>query len=113
MSMDMLLHLVMDIRPFQKGPLCGKFVGSGAFSDHMNIRNNFYQIIFPQKCSERFKLDSPPFFATAKIKVLKTMSIWVFRRTQRYGKLLEALFWVSVKLSLDSRSKKPIADMEF
>jgi hypothetical protein len=36
------------IRPFQKGALCGKFVGSGAFSDHTNIRNNCYQIIFSQ-----------------------------------------------------------------
>ena len=50
-------------RPFQKGPLCGKFVGSGTFSDHVNIRRNFYKIVFSSKCFEMFKLD-PLFFAT-------------------------------------------------
>ena len=29
---------------FQKGPLCGNDVGSIAFSDHMNIRNNLLLI---------------------------------------------------------------------
>ena len=45
-----------------------------------------------------------PSFKRPKIKVLKTMPIWVFRRAQRSSKLLEAWFWVSAKLSLDSRS---------
>ena len=48
---------------------------------------------------------------TPKIKVLETMPIWVFRQAQRSGKLLSALFQVSVKLRLSSKSKKPIADM--
>ena len=52
-----------------------------------------------------------PLFKWPKIEVLKTMRIWVFRRAQRSGKLLEDWFWVSAKLSLDSRSKKPIADL--
>ena len=36
---------ILFTRPFQKGPLCGKFVGSGAFSDHMNIREAFKKTI--------------------------------------------------------------------
>ena len=32
------------IRPFKRGPLCGNDVCSIAFSDYMNIRNNFYKI---------------------------------------------------------------------
>ena len=99
----------MTTRPFQKGPLCGKFVGSGAFSDHMNIRNNFYQIFFSQMFGN--VQAGPPLFMlppiiTAKLKVLRTRPIWVFRRAQRSVKLLEDWFWVSAKLSLDSRSKK-------
>ena len=54
-----------------------------------------------------------PSIKTAKMKVLKTMPIWVFRRAQRSGKLPEAWFQVSAKLSLGCRSKKPIADMSF
>ena len=58
----------------------------------------------------------PPLFCypslkRPKIKVLKTMPIWVFRRAHRSGELLEDWFWVSAKLSLDSRSKKPLADL--
>ena len=36
----------MCICLFQKGAFCRNDVGSIAFSDHMNIRNNFYKIIF-------------------------------------------------------------------
>ena len=108
-------NVSMGIRPFQKGPLRGMFVGSVAFSDHMNIRNNFYEIIFSQFFFQNVQA-GPPYFCyppiiMAKIKVHQTMPIWVFRRAQRSGKLLEAWFRVSAKLSLDSRSKKPIADM--
>ena len=49
----------------------------------------------------------PPFLPrpliTPKIKVLKTMPIWVFRQAQRFGKLPEAWFQVSAKLRLGSR----------
>ena len=44
----------------------------------------------------------PP-IKTPKIKVLKTISIWVFRQAQRSGKLPEACFQVSAKLRIGSR----------
>ena len=72
--------------------------------------------MFSQKCLEVLKLDPPflpPSIITAKIKVLKTMPIWVFRCAQRSGKLPEAWFRVSAKLTLGCRSKKHIADMAF
>ena len=51
----------------------------------------------------------PPFYPTplitSKIKVLKTMPIWVFRQAQKFGKLPESWFQVSAKLCLGSRSK--------
>ena len=52
---------VMSIRLFQKGALCGNDVGSKVFSDHTNIRNNFYKILFPQKCSGVCHLDPPSY----------------------------------------------------
>ena len=45
----------------------------------------------------------PQFLITPKIKVLKTMPIWVFIQAQRFGKLPEAWLQVSVKLCLGSR----------
>ena len=68
-------NTAMNSSPFLlKGELCGKFVGSGAFSDHINIRNNFKKYFF-LKCLEVevFKLNPPflpPPIITAKIKVL-------------------------------------------
>ena len=41
-EVEVKLHFyTLDTSLFQKGPLCGKLVGSGAFSDHINIRTNF------------------------------------------------------------------------
>ena len=85
-----LLHCtVLYSRPFQKGPLCGKFVVSGAFSDHMKIIKYFF-LKNVCKCSSW----TPPFIATphynGQDKVLKTMPIWcsdVRKGLLRYWKL--------------------------
>ena len=59
----------------------------------------------------------PPFYPTPlktlKIKVLKTMPIWVFIQTQKSDKLPEAWKEVSSKLRLGSRSTKPLWDTAF
>ena len=84
----------MHSRPFQKGPLVGNDVGSIAFSDHMNISNNFNKKYLSHKCLEVSHLDAPFYqtpLSTPKVKVLETMLIWVFRQGKKSGKLARSL----------------------
>ena len=80
------------------------------------ITNNFCINFVCQKCQEGLDLDSPispkaPF--TPKIKVIETMTIWVFRQAQMSGKLPEACFQVSAMLRLVSRSNEAIANSSY
>ena len=80
-------------RPFQKGALCGNYVGSVELLDHMNIGKNFYEIQFFVKILGSVP-PGPPFYPTpppfnTHQKVVETMP-WMFRKAQRSGKLLEA-----------------------